>query len=57
MMLSDKEKEVDSVRKRGEEMNRDSAQSSERLASVEKLVAILSLSSVLVECFEVVLHL
>ena len=42
MMLLDKEKEIDSMRKRGQEINRDSAQSTERLASVEKAVSTFS---------------
>ena len=38
-MLMDKEKELESVRRRGQEINRDSAHSSERLATVEKSVS------------------
>ena len=37
-VLADREREIDSIRRRGQEMNRDSAQSSERLALVEKSV-------------------
>ena len=39
MLLLDKEREIDSMRRRGQEINRDSAQSTERLALVEKAVS------------------
>jgi hypothetical protein len=42
-MLKDKEKEIDMVRRKGQEINRDSAQSNEKLVSVEKAVSFIIL--------------
>ena len=42
MMVMDKEKEIDAVRRRGQEINRDSAQSSEKVATLEKSVSCVS---------------